>query len=124
MAACNKPTSNPIPDPIRKQVNDMTISEKVGQMLMVGIDGDIVVSGSTSFIQNNHIGGVIINGYNVKSPSQLLQLNNQFKKINSQENKIPLFLSTDEEGGKVSRMPPGVMNLPNSRDIGDFDILA
>ncbi|MDP4106131.1 MAG: glycoside hydrolase family 3 protein, partial [Bacillota bacterium] len=30
-----------------------------------------------------------------------------------------LFLSTDEEGGKVSRMPPGVLNLPNSKVIGD-----
>jgi beta-N-acetylhexosaminidase len=119
LAACNKPTSNPITDPIRKQIKDMTISDKVGQMLMVGIDGDTVSSGSASFIQNNHIGGVIINGYNVKSPAQLLQLNNQFKKINSQENKIPLFLSTDEEGGKVSRMPPGVLNLPNSKVIGD-----
>lgn len=119
LAACSKPADNQMTDPILNQVKEMTISDKVGQMLMVGIDGDTVGSGSASFIQNNHIGGVIINGYNVKSPSQLLQLNNQFKNINSQENKIPIFLSTDEEGGKVSRMPPGVLNLPNSKDIGD-----
>jgi beta-N-acetylhexosaminidase len=119
LTACSKTTINQGDDPIQKQIKKMTISEKVGQMLMVGIDGVKVSTASASFIQKEHIGGAIINGYNVQSPTQLLDLNNQFRKINAQENKIPIFISVDEEGGKVSRMPPGIMNLPNSKDIGD-----
>jgi beta-N-acetylhexosaminidase len=119
LTACSNTANNQVADPIENQMKEMTMSEKVGQMLMVGIDGATVSTESASFIQKEHIGGAIINGYNVISPTQLLHLNNQFKEINAQANKSPIFLSVDEEGGKVSRMPPGILNLPNSKDIGD-----
>jgi beta-N-acetylhexosaminidase len=119
LTACSQNTSEKAADPILDQVNGMTITEKVGQMLMIGIDEDILNKQSAKFIQENHIGGVIINGYNVKSVQQLLTLNKQIKATNDQQNKIPIFLSVDEEGGMISRMPPGIKNLPNSKVIGD-----
>lgn len=119
LTACSQKTSEKAADPILDQVKGMTITEKVGQMLMIGIDEDKLNTQSAKFMQENHIGGVIINGYNVKSVQQLLTLNNQIKATNAQQDKIPIFLSVDEEGGMISRMPPGIKNLPTSKVIGD-----
>ena len=56
-------------------------------------------------------------GKNVSTTSEMLQLINDSKKAN-EPNKIPLFMSVDEEGGRVSRLPAGIPKLPASAQIG------
>ncbi|HZK24186.1 MAG TPA: beta-N-acetylhexosaminidase [Oscillospiraceae bacterium] len=54
---------------------------------------------------------------NISSSTQLLSLLNQLKETNS-SNNIPLFLSVDEEGGNISRMPAELEKLPANQVIG------
>ena len=70
-----------------------------------------------NLIRNYHVGGVIIMGKNVSTTPEMLQLINDIKKAN-EPNKNPLFLSVDEEGGRVSRLPAGIPKLPTSAKIG------
>jgi hypothetical protein len=106
-------------DLIMKQLNEMTMDEKIGQMLMFGLDDGKVNSEAEEFIKKNHIGGIILNKYNIKGSNQLLQLNNKIKQLNAKTTTIPIFLSVDEEGGVISRMPADIKNLPDSKVIGD-----
>ena len=39
------------------------------------------------------------------------------KKTNSKFNKIPIFIAIDQEGGRVNRMPPEILNLPSCNKI-------
>jgi len=108
------------PDPIKEQLDSLTLEEKIGQMVMVGIEGNVLGDDARQMIQQHHVGGIILFKRNIDNPVQTLSLINELKKINS-ANKIPLFLSVDEEGGRVSRMPEQLKKLPSSRRIGEIN---
>jgi beta-N-acetylhexosaminidase len=104
-------------DPIEEQIKNMTLNEKVGQMVMVGLDGYAIDDSARTMVESYQVGGFILFGRNVESSEQLLDLINSLKRSNS-KNKAPLFLSVDEEGGKVSRMPGELKKLPANKTIG------
>lgn len=106
---------------VQDKISSMTIEEKVGQMLMVGFEGIQVNDQTRNFIQENHIGGIILFERNITDSKQLLNLNRELKELNAGSQDIPLFISVDEEGGVVSRMPPKIVNLPDSKKIGDHN---
>jgi beta-N-acetylhexosaminidase len=107
-------------DPIKEQINSMTIEEKVGQMVIVGVDGYTVDNNATAMIEKHHVGGFILFGRNVQNAEQLLTLINSLKIANS-KNNVPLFISVDEEGGRVSRMPDELVKLPSNKTIGQIN---
>lgn len=104
-------------DLIKQQVDRMTLDEKIGQMVLVGIEGYQLNENTKSLIQKHRVGGVILYKQNIKNAEQLLSLINSLKQTNEQY--IPLFISVDEEGGRVSRMPEEIKKLPAARAIGD-----
>ncbi|NLM51427.1 MAG: beta-N-acetylhexosaminidase [Firmicutes bacterium] len=106
-------------DPLQEQLAQMTLEEKVGQLVIVGMDGTELNEKIKNLIQNYHAGGVILYKKNITGSTQLLQLLNQLKSSNN--SKIPLFLSLDEEGGPVSRLPDEITKLPSNKIIGEIN---
>lgn len=104
-------------DLLKEEIKTMTLDEKIGQMLIVGLDGYILDDDIKRMIEDYYVGGIILFSRNVKNPNQLLGLMNSLKAANS-KNNIPLFLSVDEEGGRVSRMPEEFIDIPSNRIIG------
>lgn len=104
-------------DPILVELNKLTLKEKIGQMIIAGFDGT-TSSNADTLLKNYKLGGVILFGTNIKSPSQLVNLTNDIKTYNK-NNKVPLFISVDQEGGRVNRMPSAVLNTPSARTIGN-----
>lgn len=107
----------PAVDRAAELLGSMTMDEKIGQMVIAGFDGYEVNDHVRSLIRDYRIGGFILYGNNVRSTSQLLALINWLKITNSL-NKVPIFVSVDEEGGRVSRMPAEFVNIPSSGAIG------
>jgi len=107
-------------DLVKEQISEMTLEEKIGQMFIVGFKGYEVHESIQTMLQKYHVGGVILFGNNIKSADQLLQLVNSLKDIHT-ENELPLFISVDEEGGRISRMPPQLHKLPSSESIGEVN---
>ncbi len=95
----------------------MTLDEKIGQMVIAGFEGYEVNDDVRSLIRDYRIGGLILYGGNVQSTGQLLALINWLKLTNSSY-KVPIFISVDEEGGRVSRMPSEFVNIPSMGAIG------
>ena len=104
-------------DLLKEQVSRMTLEEKIGQMVICGLDGYTMDANTKKMIEDYHIGGFILFGENVKNSNQLITLVNSLKSTNL-KSKLPLFLSIDEEGGRVSRMPAEFKKLPTNRVIG------
>lgn len=102
------------------KLNSMSLDEKIGQLLIVGFDGYEANKNIESLIKKNYVGGVILFGNNIRSAEQTMKLTNSLKSINS-KNKIPLFISVDEEGGRVSRMPKELEKLPSNKIIGEIN---
>lgn len=104
-------------DEIDKQIDNMTLDEKMGQMVISGIDKYNYDSNAKSLLTDYKVGGFIILSQNVKTSNQLLKLVNDIKSGNS-NSKIPLFLSIDQEGGRIDRMPKEINRYPTNKDIG------
>ncbi|CCQ98476.1 hypothetical protein CULT_890022 [[Clostridium] ultunense Esp] len=98
-------------DNIQETIDKMTIEEKIGQLMIIGINGLTIDDHTKEMIEKYHIGGFILFKYNISDENQALELLNSLKKTNS-ANSIPLFLSIDEEGGRVSRLPNSFLKLP------------
>ncbi|HEX6922550.1 MAG TPA: beta-N-acetylhexosaminidase, partial [Bacillales bacterium] len=100
-------------------VNHMTLDEKIGQLVMVGVDGTQPGPQARTLIQDYHVGGIILYGKNIQTTSQTVKLLNQLKKINDDAgNPLPLFLSVDQEGGRVERLPNSIAELPSQGKVG------
>ncbi len=93
------------------KIEDLSLKEKVGQMIIVGIEGNTITERTRKLILKYKICGVILYRKNFKSYEEMVKLIKDLKKLNSQ-NKIPLFISIDQEGGRVNRMPKKFLNLP------------
>lgn len=116
----NDNPEKPEVDPIKLQISKMTLEEKIGQMVMAGIDSYNFDENSRKIIQDYNVGGFIILGQNVQSTKQLLNLMNSLKSTNS-NNKIPLFLSVDQEGGRIERLPSEFKKFPTNKTIGGIN---
>lgn len=98
----------------------MTIKEKVGQMLMpdirmwAGKPSYSINAGVSSMLYDQQTGGLILFNKNIVDVEQLTTFNYQ---LQQQSGDIPLFLSIDQEGGVVNRIPGGT-NLPGNMALG------
>ena len=127
-ASCGKasPNTNPdsttatdttvVPSPEEQRLQAMTVEQKVAQLLVAGISGTTPGADGIAAIQNYQVGGIILFGRNVSSSRQLTELTNQLKALNT--DYIPLFLCVDEEGGRVSRMPLEIADIPAAYTYG------
>ncbi len=105
-------------DKIKDKVESMSLEEKIGQLFIVGFEGEEINDGIVDLVKNQKVGGLIYFSRNIVDSNQIINLNNEIKAI---EKDIPLFISVDEEGGVVSRVPEEFVKLPSSGYIGQFN---
>lgn len=101
-------------DEISKKISEMSLDEKIGQMLMVGIDGTEVDEEFKNFASEYKFGTVILFGQNITDAEQLVELTNSIK---STSGDIPYIIGMDEEGGLVTRVPDDVLSMPSALTI-------
>lgn len=92
------------------KVNDLTIEEKIGQMLMYAFHGQEFNDQLKTQLDKFHVGGVIHFARNIVDPIQVTQLN----KDTINYAKIPPFIGVDQEGGIVQRIIKGVTPFPSA----------
>lgn len=80
----------------------MKVADKAGQLLAFSIDGVDLSSREIDRYRKLNPGNIILIGPNIKGEAQVKKLTNQLQSINS---LIPLFVSIDQEGGAVKRIP-------------------
>ncbi|MBT2655602.1 beta-N-acetylhexosaminidase [Bacillus sp. ISL-18] len=102
---------------IEEIVSEMSLDEKIGQMMIAGFSGTKMDPQTISLITKYKVGGMIFYQDNLVNPEQTVQLLNEIKTENV-HNRLPLFLSVDQEGGRVIRLPGGLINLPANKEIG------
>ncbi|MCR8849392.1 beta-N-acetylhexosaminidase [Rossellomorea sp. SC111] len=99
-------------------ISNMTLDEKIGQMLVAGVNGTQMDEPTKDLIQKHKVGGFIFFSDHLKGPEQTVRFVNQLKKANA-DNPLPLLLSVDQEGGNVTRLPGGLVNFPTNQQIGN-----
>lgn len=97
-------------------LSDLSLEEKVGQMIFAGIKGTDITNETKKIISTHQVGGIILFKDNLKNANQSVSLLNAIKQENT-NNKVPLFLGVDEEGGRISRLPE-LTKLPTNEELG------
>lgn len=101
-------------------LNAQTLSEKIGQMVMVGLPpSDANKDTLLVDITERNLGGVLMFAYNIDSPNQIRGLNADLQSYA----ETPLFISIDQEGGIVARLDEqnGYAVTTSAYDLGVFN---
>ncbi|OMF11128.1 glycoside hydrolase [Paenibacillus amylolyticus] len=102
-----------------KALNNLTLEQKVGQLLMCGFHGQHADEQITRLIRDYHVGGVIYFRRNVQSVDQLTRLSEELQGIAAEAGELPLMISVDQEGGMVARIDKeGVTQVPGNMALG------
>ena len=110
------PSPTPEPDPIQERLDALTTRQKVGQLLLAGIEGTQAGQDAAYAVQTVQAGGIILFGRNVDTCAQAASLVSGLRELNGDH--VPLLIASDEEGGTVSRMPDEVRDLPSAYTFG------
>ena len=129
-------------DIVTELLNQMTLEEKVGQMMVASfrvwqdLSGTASDAGKTvesqelvavservnvtelndtirECIQKNHIGGTILFAENFKNAEQTLRLVMDLQTSSIKGGGVPLFVAVDQEGGSVARIGFGTTGVGN-----------
>jgi beta-N-acetylhexosaminidase len=103
-------------------LDQMTLEEKVGQLLMVHFRGENSNKEAQTLIRDVKVGGFIYYNWanGLHSPKQVRALSNELQNLAQQnKNKIPLLIAADQEGGLVARLNEGFTQFPGNRALGE-----
>ncbi len=96
------------------KIEDMSLEQKIGQLFVTGFPQDHPSEEFLRLVRKYKIGNVILFSHNISSMHQLSQLTKElFREIEAETGVIP-FISTDEEGGVVSRLPKDAAIMPSA----------
>lgn len=93
---------------------DLTLKEKIGQLFMLGFQGETPSKAILRLIRDYRVGGVILFDRNLKNPAQTALL---CSSLQAQSKAMPLLIAIDQEGGRVSRLPKGFTIFPSSASL-------
>lgn len=99
------------------KIEELSLEEKVGQLFIVGLE-EKINKNIVNLIQKNKIGGVVLYKKNYSTYNEMIELINNIKSENRQ-NKVPIFISIDQEGGRVNRMPQEILNLKSATKLAN-----
>lgn len=102
------------------KIEKLTIEQKIGQMLIIALEEKEITEKTINIIQKYNIGGIILYRKNYNNYGEMVGLINKLKEIN-RANEIPLFISIDQEGGRVNRMPSEILNLKSASKLSSTE---
>lgn len=106
------------------KIEELTLEEKIGQLFMVGLEENNIET--IKMIKDYKIGGVVLYKKNYHTYEEMISLVNTIKAENKQNNPVPIFISIDQEGGRVNRMPREILNLKSATKLvrtEDLDVV-
>lgn len=92
----------------------MILREAIGQLFILGFDGQKPSGALESFVRELTPGGLILFGRNLGSPEEIATLTNALQVTSP----TPLFFTIDQEGGKVARLRPPFTQWPAASVLG------
>lgn len=100
-------------------VAKMSLEEKVGQIIHIGMQGKRLNPLVQREIKQYRVGGVILFAANFGNAKDIEKLCDDLQEKSLEATGIPLFISTDQEGGRVVRVAEdGTVQFPSAMALG------
>lgn len=103
-------------------LKEMSLEEKIGQLLMVQFYGEEANKDAKILIQEVKVGGIIYYNWcnGLYSPKQIQALSIGLQELaQSNSNPIALLIAADQEGGVVARLNDGFTKFPGNKALGE-----
>ena len=104
---------------VEETLNNMTLDEKIGQMIIISYRSPSLDSTLKKAVEEVKPGGIILFAENMSSYDGTIKFIKDVKTLSS----IPMFISIDEEGGRVQRLinvkGVSISNVPNMLSVGE-----
>lgn len=105
----NKPVAAPAPPVCGDPTTSLSIRDKLAQLLMVGVKN---ADDARAVVNNYHVGGIFIGSW-----TDLTIFKGPLADIAGHAGPLPLAVSVDEEGGRVSRLRSLIGSAPSARTL-------
>lgn len=99
-------------------VSKMSTEEKAGQVIHIAIPSKTVDEKTIAEIKKIKPGGIILFGMNLGTTQEIQTLTYDLQKLAKENQILPFFISTDQEGGRVIRIENGITSFPGAMAIG------
>jgi beta-N-acetylhexosaminidase len=96
-------------------VSPSALRKQIGQLLIVGFNGSRLPPELKSLEKEFGLGGVILFARNVEDPEQVAELSYEAARLNPD---LPLWVSIDQEGGRVARLKSPFTEWPPMAALG------
>ncbi|MFP4978131.1 glycoside hydrolase family 3 protein [Paenibacillus sp. CN-4] len=100
-----------------KTIEQMSLREKIGQMFVTGFPSTEISPELKEVIEQYKIGNIILFSHNVDNKHQLGGLVAELQQWFTTHTGIPGFITIDQEGGRVTRMPKDATNVAGAMAI-------
>lgn len=108
--------------PVSKQVLADSLDIKIGQLIIFGFYGTTANENDLVYkaVKDGKVGSILLYGRNMPQQNTALNLKKMIDAF-QQAAPIPLFISIDQEGGKVNRLPItlGFPQMPSAEWLGN-----
>ncbi|MFT4128070.1 MAG: glycoside hydrolase family 3 N-terminal domain-containing protein [Gordonia sp. (in: high G+C Gram-positive bacteria)] len=92
-----------------EQLSRMSVRQKLGQLIVVGVTG---TDDALSLVGSEPVGGIFVGSWTDKS----ILSGNNLRRLN-QQSDVPLMVTVDQEGGRVSRLSSLGIDSPSAREL-------
>jgi beta-N-acetylhexosaminidase len=100
-------------------LKEMSLEEKIGQLVMTGIPGAVYGPEAARLVEDLHVGSVVYFADNTRTAEQTLKLSQALQTAAQSSGRgIPLFIAVDHEGGRVFRFQQGLTHFPSLMALG------
>ncbi len=103
---------------VEDALNEMTIQQKVGQVIVSGIVGLELTPEMCLHLQTYMPGGVILQQENIHDPQQVRRLVQEIEECAAQTQPVPLLVMLAHEGETVNRFGEGATVFPTALAVG------
>ena len=104
-----------IEEQVDTHLSRMTVSEKVGQLIMIGFGGTKSNEEIRLWVGQRKVGGAVLFSRNIVDLAQTAKLTRDIAKLSLD---LPPFIALDQEGGNVVRVKDGATVLPGNMTLG------
>lgn len=121
MPSTDSATSSAAPvDPVCAQLSAMSARDTLAQLVMVGVRD---AADARAVVADHHVGGIFIGSWTDLS----MLTDGSLKEITQNQHDsgpLPLAVSVDEEGGRVSRLSSLIGKSPSAKELGSTSTAA
>jgi beta-N-acetylhexosaminidase len=96
-------------------MSPLPLHRRIGQLAIVGSAGTSVTAELGALVREFDLGGVILFARNVESPGQVAEM---AREIRGLARELPLWVSVDQEGGRVARLRRPFTEWPAMATLG------